>query len=125
MSGLQVLGICGSLLLALSGLPQAVKSAIDGRTGDISKALLWMWVVGAPLMLVYTMLTAPTLPLILNFGINTGVSATITWYYYFPRSVPAAPKPKRKSPLSVRRNKARKPWPIQRKARKVADPGPL
>lgn len=78
-------GMLGGLLLALSGLPQAIKSYREGRTGDISHGLLWMWLIGEVLMFAYTLGTLRDIPLLLNFGINTLLVGVITWYRYFPR----------------------------------------
>jgi uncharacterized protein with PQ loop repeat len=100
---IESVGYIGGLLLALSGLPQALKSLREGRTGDISTALLWMWVVGEGFMFVYTAVKAPTVPLLLNFGANFVLVGLITWYYYFPR----AQKTARKVRLQTRRGKPR------------------
>jgi len=84
------LGYLGSLLLAFSGLPQAIKSYREGKTGDISHGLLWMWLSGEVLMFLYA-LPSLDVPLLLNFGLNTVLVSIITWYRYFPRKPETLP----------------------------------
>lgn len=88
-----LVGFMGGTLLALSGLPQAYKSIKEGRTGDISRALLWMWVIGELEMFIFTIFTAPdSIPLLMNFGANFVLVGITTWYYYFPRKQHRKPK---------------------------------
>ena len=81
-----ILGYVGGTLLALSGLPQAIKSIRDGKTGDISHGLLWMWTIGEGCMLIFTLIETPEqIPLLLNFGFNFILVSIITFYRYFHR----------------------------------------
>lgn len=73
----------GSILLALCGLPQAVKSWLDGRT-DISLAMLAMWLIGEMLLTIYCVHLG-NWPLLLNYLANILIVVAIAKFRLFPR----------------------------------------
>jgi hypothetical protein len=81
-----VLGAIGSFFLAVSGLPQAIKSYIDGHSKGMAgfTVLLWLW--GEMLMLLYSMyFYGNDIVLVLNYFMNFLLVAIIFKYKYYPR----------------------------------------
>jgi len=78
------LGWIGGLLLALCGLPQAVKTFLDGHSDGVSWWFLIMWFVGEVLVLIY-IIPSGQLPLIVNYAVNIIFAAIILKYKIKPK----------------------------------------
>lgn len=76
---MEVIGWVGSIMLALCGLPQAIKSYRTKSSKDISIWFLVLWLLGEVLTLVYVF---PKLdwPLIMNYSFNIGLICVILKY---------------------------------------------
>lgn len=76
---MEVIGWVGSIMLALCGLPQAIKSYRTKSSKDISIWFLILWLLGEVLTLVYVF---PKLdwPLIMNYSFNIGLICVILKY---------------------------------------------
>jgi len=81
---LDLIGWVGSILFAISAIPQAWKSYKDGHSDGISASFLWMWFCGEILVMIYTI---PKLlwPLLFNYTFNIILLIIILTYKYFPR----------------------------------------
>lgn len=77
------LGWIGGILLALCGLPQAIKSWQDGHSDGISWSFLLMWAIGEVFVLIY-IIPSGQLPLILNYTINIIFAVIILKYKVRP-----------------------------------------
>jgi uncharacterized protein with PQ loop repeat len=83
---IEVLGWVGGALLALCGLPQAIKSWKDGHSDGISDSFLWMWFIGEVFLLIYILFKhGLDLPLVANYLINLFFIVIIIKYKYKPR----------------------------------------
>lgn len=82
---METIGWLGSVLLALCGFPQAVKSWQDGHSRGLSWMFLLMWTFGEILVFVYILPTGK-IPLILNYGINIIFVGVIIKYKLRPRN---------------------------------------
>ena len=69
---IEIVGWIGSMLLAFSGLPELIRSIINGRC-DLGWGLLFCWYVGEWLVLFYAIKKDKQVnlrPLLLNYGFN-------------------------------------------------------
>lgn len=83
---IELIGWAAVVLLALSPMPQVLKSHLDGHSDGISQGLLWFWFVGEVFMLLYIVLDIGTKwLLILNCLINLLFCSIIIKYKYWPR----------------------------------------
>lgn len=78
-----ICGWIGSILLALCGLPQLIKTLKTRRVNDFSGLFLLMWFLGEVLTLIY-ILSQPffQLPLLANYCINIIITATLINYKF-------------------------------------------
>jgi uncharacterized protein with PQ loop repeat len=76
----RIIGLIGSILLALCGLPQAIQSIRTKSSDGISTLFLAMWGVGEVFILAYILLTTLDLILILNYSFNIVLVAIIAFY---------------------------------------------
>jgi len=76
---MEVIGWTGNILLSLCGLPLAIQSIRQGHSKGISWWFLGMWGIGELLTLIYI---APmnSLPLIVNYSLNTIFISIIIYY---------------------------------------------
>lgn len=75
---LEAVGWIGGVLLAVCGIPQAIKTIRDGHC-DISHLFIWAWFLGEVLTLIYIMPTG-SLPLYLNYSVNVIATSIILFY---------------------------------------------
>ncbi|TAL34024.1 MAG: hypothetical protein EPN93_12590 [Spirochaetes bacterium] len=86
---LEFIGISGSLLLSLCGLPQAVQSLRNRHSHGISYGFIWMWVTGEIALLIYVAGTTADLILIVNYLFNLLIGGVILWFKLFPAKTAA------------------------------------
>lgn len=83
---IELIGMIGAICFALSGIPQAVKSIIDGHSNGISHGTIWLWLIGEFAMLSYAFgKYSNDLILIINYLANFFVVAVIAFYKYKPK----------------------------------------
>lgn len=80
-----ILGWIGGITLALSSIPQLLRTIRDGHADGLSGVFIASWLIGEVLSLVYV---APTLnwPIIANYSINLLILLGIVYYKVWPRS---------------------------------------
>jgi|SRR5665213_2584726 len=80
-----IIGWIGGLILAISSLPQLLKTISDGHAEGLSTVFLLAWLIGEVLSLIYV---TPThnWPLIANYSANLFIVALIGYYKVWPRS---------------------------------------
>jgi len=81
---MSVIGWIGAILLSLCGLPQALKSRVDGHSRGVSWLFLYMWLIGEVCTLVYVFPMAKW-PLIVNYFLNLMFISVILYYKVKPR----------------------------------------
>jgi uncharacterized protein with PQ loop repeat len=81
---LELVGISGSVLLSLCGLPQAMQSIRNRHSEGISYGFILMWVAGELALLVYVAGTTADLILIVNYLFNLLIGGVILWFKLFP-----------------------------------------
>lgn len=84
MNVIELIGITGSILLALCGAPQAWKSFQDKHSDGIAWGFLNMWAIGEILLLIYIIYTTMDWILIANYGVNLFTLAIIIRYKVKP-----------------------------------------
>jgi uncharacterized protein with PQ loop repeat len=75
-----LIGILGSLLLAVCGLPQAIQSFKTKTSSGVNGAFLFMWGIGEILLLVYVLGTTKDPILLLNYMFNIILIGVIAYY---------------------------------------------
>jgi uncharacterized protein with PQ loop repeat len=78
-------GWVGSFMLAVCAVPQAWHSWQEGHSNGVTSAMLWLWLGGEILTLVYVA-DKLDLPLIFNYTCNIFAIAVISWYKFKPRT---------------------------------------
>lgn len=81
---LEVIGWSAAILLAVCGLPQAMKSIKDGHSNGVSLSFVVAWSLGCVLMLIYVIPTN-SLPLIFDYVLNILFTFIILFYKFYPR----------------------------------------
>ncbi len=81
----ELLGIVGSFLLSICGLPQALKAYKDGHSAGLSWTFIISWFLGEALLLIYVLLTSRDLILCVNYVFNILILIIIIKYKSFPR----------------------------------------
>lgn len=66
-------------MLALCGLPQAIRSYIDGHSDGISWGFVLTWFMGCILMLIYVF-PSGSMPLIVDYMLNICFTTIIIYY---------------------------------------------
>ena len=81
---INTIGWLGAIILAISSLPQMIKTVRDGHASGLSWIFLLLWFVGEVMCLVYV---APdhNYPLIANYLINLVILSVIGYYKIFPQ----------------------------------------
>lgn len=79
-----LVGWLGSIILAVSSVPQMFKTVRDGHADGLSWAFLALWVIGEILSLVYVA-HDHNWPLIANYTLNLGIIFIILRYKALPR----------------------------------------
>ena len=82
---MNLIGWIASVILAVSSIPQLLKTVRDGHADGLSWAFIALWLIGEILSLVYVV---PMLnwPLIANYSINLVIILVIGFYKMYPRS---------------------------------------
>lgn len=81
---IEIIGWIGSLLLALCGVPQAIKAYKTGKFADGSWIFLLMWGVGEFFTLIF--ITCDELfawPLVVNYSLNMAIVGFLCWIKIF------------------------------------------
>jgi uncharacterized protein with PQ loop repeat len=74
------IGIIGSLMLALCGLPQAIQSIKAKSSAGVNSLFLWLWGIGEILLIVYVLNTSNDLILLINYLFNVFIIGVIAYY---------------------------------------------
>jgi len=82
---METIGWIGSLLFAICGLPQAVKSYKDGHSEGVSSLFLIIWLGGEVFTLTYILDKGGLAPLVFNYLGNLIFILIILKYKFFPR----------------------------------------
>jgi len=81
---IEFLGYTGGFLLATCTIPQIVRMFRTKEVESLSVLTYIMWFFGELIMLTYTLIVAPELPLIANFsfGLLIAIITIILYYKY-------------------------------------------
>lgn len=79
---LETIGYLGTTLLMICWLPQLIKTVRYRKFDGLSITTLFMALLGAFLAGVYTFLTGPRIPILLDYIISCIVSTTILVIYF-------------------------------------------
>ena len=79
------LGIIGGVCLAISSIPQVIKTIKDGHAEGLATGSIWLWLVGCLAMLFYVIVEHQRdVVLVLNYFISVLFVFVILWYKYRP-----------------------------------------
>ena len=79
------LGIIGGACLAVSSIPQLIKTLKDGHAKGLASGSIWLWLVGCLAMLFYVVIEHPKdFILILNYLLSVLFVFIIMYYKYRP-----------------------------------------
>ena len=68
---MEILGILGTLILAVAGIPQLIRTLRDGHADGLSGMMVGGWVFGCFLLLIYALdKHSEDYILIFNYGLN-------------------------------------------------------
>lgn len=81
---IELLGIVGSLTLSICAVPQVIESIRTGYSG-MNIQMLWLWLIGALLMLVYSFILYSDVILLLTYSSAIIFSSIILYYKLYPR----------------------------------------
>lgn len=74
-----LMGLIGSICLAICGVPQAYMSYKQGHSEGISLGFLLLWTIGEIFTIIYIIPKAD-LPLLLNYSFNL-IFLSVIWRY--------------------------------------------
>ena len=83
-SMLEILGLSGTLSVALCSIPQVYESIKLGRTG-MNTSMIILWNVGVIQMFIYTIVKTKDVFIYGNYGASILFSSIILYYKLFPR----------------------------------------
>lgn len=83
---LEIIGWLGSGLLLICSVPQAIRTVREGHCEGLSASMLWMWLGGMALMLVY-LIPLGVWPPVASHCFNILLAGTMAWYKHFPRKL--------------------------------------
>ena len=78
----EICGWIGCVLLAVCGLPEAIKALREKNTG-LTWGLLLMWFFGEVLAMIYCA-SLGSWPLLFNYGVNITILIPVLWYKCWP-----------------------------------------
>ena len=81
---MDAIGWLGSILFALCGLPQAIKSYKEKHSNGLAWGFLLMWLWGEIFTFAYV-LPKMDYPLLANYVVNFLFLIVIIWYKLFPK----------------------------------------
>ena len=85
VANMDTIGWVGNSLLAICGLPQALKSFKNGHSKGISYLFLWSWYIGEWLAFMYHLGVSDKYPQILNYVFNLVFITIVIWFRHFER----------------------------------------
>lgn len=68
---IEIIGLLGAFINTVSVLPQLIKTFKTRNVESLSLSFISYWFIGCFLLLVYSTVTSPTLPILLNYGLNS------------------------------------------------------
>ena len=77
---IELIGILGSLSLALCGLPMLIKAVKEQHAKGVSSGFLILWLLGELLLVTYVLMTTADWILLLNYGFNVVLVTAIVYY---------------------------------------------
>ena len=83
---IKAIGWLGSIMFALCGAPQAVKSYKDGHSNGLSLSFLGLWTGGEILTTIAVALDTSSSYLLFNYIVNMVFLSVILKYKFKPRS---------------------------------------
>lgn len=81
---MEVIAWIGSILLALCGIPQAIKSFREKHADGLSVVFILMWFGGEILVLIYT-LHLRDWALVFNYAANIALISVLVRYKFWPK----------------------------------------
>ena len=80
---IELLGLVGMLILAGAGIPQVIKTLKDGHADGLSDGMVYCWLLGCSLLLIYTLVGHPNdWILIANYGLSLIATLIIIAYKF-------------------------------------------
>jgi len=81
----ELLGYIAGISFALAGAPQAYKCYKQGHAHGVSKAMLYLWIIGEVSAIFYTLhLWREILPIFINYFLNLAIISVIVKYRFWP-----------------------------------------
>jgi uncharacterized protein with PQ loop repeat len=85
MINIGIIGWVGTILLAICGFPQMIKSIREGHSEGISHAFLWLWFWGEVFYIIYVLFKDFDTIQLSNYILNIAIVIVLIYYKYFPR----------------------------------------
>ena len=83
---IKIIGLIGSALLCLCGLPEAWSSFKNKNSDGLTSAFVVLWGIGEIFMLTYVLIEHPNdIPLLINYIISAFTISIISYFKFFPR----------------------------------------
>ena len=83
---LDIIGLIGATALAISGVPQVIRSLREGHSNGVAHGTILLWLGGEGAMLTYAGIKYTSdYILLLNYLGNFLIVGGIAWYKYLPR----------------------------------------
>lgn len=74
---IDLMGMIGSIMLGICGVPQLIKTVKTRKARDISWPFLLLWLDGEIILYIYIAYKSPDLILFFNYGLNIVILAII------------------------------------------------
>jgi uncharacterized protein with PQ loop repeat len=82
---IKLIGLIGSLLLCLCGVPQAIKSYKDKNSDGLTFGFVILWLLGEVFMLTYIIIVhSKDISLLINYIFSAFAVSIISYYKFFP-----------------------------------------
>jgi uncharacterized protein with PQ loop repeat len=82
---ISLIGIIGSAMLAICGIPQAIQSIKTKSSAGVNSLFLWLWGLGEIFLIIYVANTTNDLILLINYLFNVLIIGVITYYKVNPK----------------------------------------
>jgi uncharacterized protein with PQ loop repeat len=74
---IDVMGMIGSVMLGICGVPQLIKTVKTRKADSISWSFLLLWLAGEIILYIYIACKSPDLVLFFNYGLNIVILSII------------------------------------------------
>lgn len=82
---IEFLGYLGAIINTVSGVPQIIRTYKTKDVYSFSCSFIFSWALGCGLLLIYSFLTIYTLPVIINYSLNTAIPVVLLIMYVIYR----------------------------------------